>query len=80
MNAHLRLSVFAACLFASPAIAAAQGTLAVTVFEDRNGNGSRDASERPLAGVVVSNQDDAVATDASGVARLGRGPGGVAFV
>jgi hypothetical protein len=50
------------------------------VFNDRNGNGQRDAGEAGLARVVISNQVDAVATDSSGTFRLG-GPGtGVVFV
>lgn len=63
-----------------PASLAAQGDLRVTVFADRNGNGTRDAGERVVPGVVVSNQRDVVTTDASGVARLERGPTGIVFV
>lgn len=37
-----------------------------TVFVDRNANGVRDAGERGLAGVAVSNQDTVVLTDAAG--------------
>ncbi len=36
------------------------------VFLDRNANGTREATERGLAGVAVSNQDTVVLTDASG--------------
>ena len=64
----------------SPAASAAQGTLSVTVFDDRNGNGTRDPGERRIPGVVVSNQRDVVQTDASGVARIERGPTGIVFV
>ena len=73
----MRLAVL---LLAWPAFIGAQTPLAVAVFEDRNGNGVRDPAERPLAGVVVSNQNDVVATDAAGVARLGRGATGVVYV
>jgi hypothetical protein len=63
-----------------PATLAAQGTLSVSVFDDRNGNGVRDAGERALPGVIVSNQRDVATTDASGVARIERGPTGIVFV
>ena len=36
-----------------PATLAAQGTLTVTVFDDHNGNGVRDAGERTIRGVVI---------------------------
>jgi hypothetical protein len=67
-------------LLLAPALAAAQGPLAVNVFEDRNANGTRDAGERPLANIVISNQDDVVKTDAAGAARIARGMTGVVFV
>ena len=63
-----------------PAALAAQGNLSVTVFDDRNGNGTRDSGERPIPGVVISNQRDVTTTDASGIARLERGPTGIVFV
>jgi predicted phosphodiesterase len=63
-----------------PATLAAQGTLGVTVFDDRNGNGTRDPGERPIPSVVVSNQRDVAITDASGIARVERGPTGMVFV
>jgi hypothetical protein len=40
------------------------------VFNDANGNGVLDPTERPLPGVVVSNQLDVVTTDAAGRYRL----------
>ncbi|MDB4908066.1 MAG: hypothetical protein JWO05_2850 [Gemmatimonadetes bacterium] len=40
------------------------------VFNDANGNGAMDPGERPVAGVVVSNQLDVVTTDAAGRYRL----------
>lgn len=43
-------------LISSPAGAQVSGS----VFLDRNGNGVRDAGERGVAGVVVSNQDAVV--------------------
>jgi hypothetical protein len=63
-----------------PGTLAAQGTLSATVFDDRNGNGARDSGERPIPGVVISNQRDVATTDASGIARLERGPTGIVFV
>ncbi len=63
-----------------PAVAAAQATLSVTVFEDRNGNGTRDPGERTIPSVVISNQRDVARTDASGIARIERGPTGIVFV
>ena len=36
------------------------------VFDDRNANGVRDAGERGIAGVVVSDQDEVVRTDRDG--------------
>src|SRR5262249_39324785 len=63
-----------------PATLAAQGPLRVTVFDDRNGNGARDAGERPISSVIISNQRDVATTDASGAARIERGPTGIVFV
>ncbi|HEX4936064.1 MAG TPA: metallophosphoesterase [Gemmatimonadaceae bacterium] len=40
------------------------------VFDDANGNGRRDPSERGVAGVVVSDQDSVVVTGADGSYRL----------
>jgi hypothetical protein len=50
------------------------------VFDDRNGNGTRDPGERPIPGVVISNQRDVAPTDAAGSARLERGPTGIVFL
>lgn len=63
-----------------PAVLAAQGTLSVTVFNDQNGNGTRDAGERVIPRVVISNQRDVITTHGSGVARIERGPTGIVFV
>jgi 3',5'-cyclic AMP phosphodiesterase CpdA len=63
-----------------PAIAAAQSTLSVSVFDDHNGNGRRDPAERAVPSVVISNQRDVATTDASGVARIERGTTGIVFV
>jgi len=50
------------------------------VFDDVNRNGTRDAGERGVAGVAVSNQDTVVTTDASGAFRLPGQGTGVVFV
>ncbi len=50
------------------------------VFDDTNRNGTRDAGERGVAGVAVSNQDAVVTTDASGSFRLPGTGTGVVFV
>lgn len=51
------------------------------VFHDANGNGVRDAGERGLPNVVVSDQRDAVATDANGAFTLATADAkGVVFV
>jgi predicted MPP superfamily phosphohydrolase len=50
------------------------------VFDDTNRNGTRDAGERGVAGVAVSNQDTVVTTDASGTFRMSSEGTGVIFV
>ena len=67
-------------LLALAASAHAQATVAGVVFEDTNGNGVRDAGERGVPNVIVSNQDDVEKTDASGHYRIARGPTGIVFV
>jgi len=54
----------ASLLFASGL--AAQQTATGVVFEDTNANGTRDAGERGVAGVAVSNGRDVVVTDSEG--------------
>jgi 3',5'-cyclic AMP phosphodiesterase CpdA len=51
-----------------------------TVFLDANGNGVRDAGERGVAGVLVSNGVDVVATDRHGRWRLSVDVGQTLFV
>src|SRR6185295_19860346 len=48
----------------------AQRTVHGVVLNDANGNGVLDSHERPVSGVVVSNQLDVVTTDAAGRYRL----------
>lgn len=79
----MRLLAVALLVTCSSAIASSLGAQALVqgaVFIDQNGNGRRDAGERGLADVTVSNQDDVVVTDASGEFRIGRGPTDVVFV
>jgi hypothetical protein len=82
---HTRLRLFTIALVVLlPFVAAMRGRapaqITGTVFEDRNGNGSRDAGEGGLAGVVVSNQIACTATDAAGRFALEGEGHGVAFV
>jgi len=56
--------------------AAARGV----VFHDRNGNGTRDAGEPGMMGVVVSNQEQVVRTDGDGSFALDAGGFGAVFV
>ncbi len=78
---HMLRLFWMTVLLIVPAISGAQrGDVSGITFIDANGNGVRDSGERGLANVVVSNQDAVVATDATGVYRLPRGPNGVLFV
>src|SRR5262249_38649038 len=70
----VRCAGLAACV----GLGASRAEVTGSVFDDANGNGVRDPGERGLPGVVVSNQDTAVTTDASGAFRmLGSGTGTV---
>ncbi|MEO7962857.1 MAG: metallophosphoesterase, partial [Gemmatimonadaceae bacterium] len=52
-----------------------------TVFVDRNGNGTRDATEPGLRGVAVSDQDHVVTTDNNGHYTIdAAGGSGIVFV
>ena len=70
---------FAALALATTAPAQAQAQKGI-VFEDTNGNGLRDPSERGLPNVVVSNQEAVVVTDATGAFTIPRGQSGIVFV
>jgi hypothetical protein len=63
LAAILALAGFAT---AATAPSARAETARGTVFEDRNGNGTRDAGERGLRGVRVSNQREVTVTDREG--------------
>ena len=58
----------------------AQRTVHGIVFNDANGNGAFDAGERPVPGVIVSNQIDIATTDAAGRYRLPAGEKTLVFV
>ena len=69
-----------ALLVVSPPQQAAAPVISGAVYLDGNGNGRRDAGERGIAGVAVSDQDTVVITDASGSYRLRAGGTGLVFV
>lgn len=50
-----------------------------TVYEDGNGNGRRDAGERGIGAVAVSDGETVVRTDAQGRYALPAAPGGTVF-
>jgi hypothetical protein len=50
------------------------------VFDDRNGNGVRDAGEPGLASIAVSNGVDVALTDATGAYSIANRPGARIFV
>lgn len=58
----------------------AQGTVHGIVFNDANGNGTFDRGERPIPGVVVSNQVDVATTDAAGRYQLSASERTLVFV
>src|SRR5690349_22729540 len=63
-----------------PHVPIASAEITGTVFLDANHNGVREPNERGIRGVVVSNQDTVVTTDATGAFRIPRGPNGIIFV
>jgi hypothetical protein len=77
------MRTFIACaatfaLIASPI--QAQRTVHGVVFNDANGNGVLDVTDRAVPGVVVSNQVDVVTTDAAGRYRLPANEKTIVFV
>ena len=74
----LLASTLLSLLAASPL--PAPRTIHGVVFNDANRNGVRDAGERPLAGVVVSNQLDVVTTDSAGRFQLSADDRTIVFV
>ncbi|MEO7456122.1 MAG: metallophosphoesterase [Gemmatimonadaceae bacterium] len=64
-----------------PSRAAAQGAdVHGIVYADVNANGSRDASERGISGVMISNQRDVVLSDSLGRFAIPSGTSGIVFV
>ena len=79
--ALVRLALVAAASAIVPARAVTQrAELHGVVYADANANGTRDASERGVAGVMVSNQRDVVVTDSLGRFELPSGTTGIVFV
>lgn len=73
--------LLAFALLALPSLAVTQENIVSGVaFVDANANGVRDAGEHGLPNVVMSNQDDVVATDEAGAYRLTRGASGLVFM
>src|SRR4051812_12444650 len=72
-------AVFATVLIGHSALAQAPRTRG-SVFIDANGNGRRDAGEKGLGGVSVSNQSDVVVTDSSGAFDIAAGQSGIVYV
>jgi hypothetical protein len=77
MRASLLLVLLMLSLTSRPTLAQ---TVRGTVFADANRNGRRDISETALPGVLVSNGEDVVPTDASGSYRLRARPGRPVFL
>ena len=79
---NIRPGIAAALLSAAAAITQTQAPAPVAgvVFEDANRNGQRDAGERGLSGVAVSNQREVVQTAADGSYSLPRPAYGIVFV
>jgi hypothetical protein len=80
--ARVRLAAVVLLVGAATWLPRAQTPAAVSgvVFEDLNGNGRRDAGERGVAGVAISNQRDVVKSGADGVYSLSGHGYGVVFV
>ena len=72
-------ALLALATLASPAVAQAD-VLHGVVYADANANGKRDASERAMPGVMVSNQRDIVVTDSLGRFEISRSSTGIVFV
>ncbi|HEY7232619.1 MAG TPA: metallophosphoesterase [Gemmatimonadaceae bacterium] len=73
-------AVCAATLIGASLAVAQASSVSGIVFADANGNGLREANERGVAGVAVSNQDIVVTTDASGAFHIPRGSSRIVFV
>ena len=74
------LRFLAAAGLLAGSLAAAAADVAGTAFDDRNGNGVRDAGEPGVAGVAISNGVEVVTTDGAGRYALPSRPGNRIFV
>ena len=74
------VSLAAASLPAPPALAAGAPAISGVVFEDRSGTGRRQAGDRGIPGVLVSNGREVVRTDAGGRYTLPIGEETIVFV
>ena len=79
---NVRLWIIGGLLSGAAAITPTQAPAPVAgvVFDDANRNGQRDAGERGLAAVAVSNGREVVQTAADGGYSLPHGPYGIVFV
>src|SRR4051812_18619710 len=81
MTASLRMIIKASLLLLAFGTAAYGQSTSGVVFADANRNGTRDAGERGLPNVAVSDQDTVVLTGADGSFSFPSGRGhGVVFV
>ena len=80
MNVRLLIALGVLCAAAATAHTQAPPPVTGIVFEDANRNGQRDAGERGLAGIAVSNQREVGLTAADGSFSLPRPASGVVFV
>jgi Calcineurin-like phosphoesterase len=79
--ALVRLTLLAVSSVVVPSPAVAQSAdLHGVVYADVNANGQRDASERGVSGVMVSNQRDVVVSDSLGQFVIASGTTGIVFV
>ena len=67
-------------MLATSRAVAQEATLRGVVYADANANGKRDASERGVASVIVSNQRDVVVADSLGRFEIPAGTTGIVFV
>jgi len=77
----VKLTLLAASsVLAVPRAVAQNARLHGVVYADANANGTRDASEHGVLGVIVSNQRDVVVTDSLGRFEIPAGTTGIVFV
>jgi len=76
----VRLTLLAASMLAASRAAAQEASIHGVVYADANANGTRDASEHGVLGVIVSNQRDVVVTDSLGRFQIPAGTTGIVFV